>query len=145
MTHSLPLAWIRDEAERFRNAIQTAIAQDGLADVLTAFRNFPTGSCGKATAMLCIHLQNVGLGTWSYVMGSQVRAGAGYRTHAWAAREGIVLDVTGSQFPGRPDIWLDEPDDWFARWKAAAPKNAYWSTDSGTEEGQGYLLVSQYL
>ncbi|MGW5590238.1 hypothetical protein [Streptomyces sp. NPDC003857] len=145
MTHTLPLAQIRDEAERFRNAIQTAISQDGLADILTAFRNFPKGSCGKATAMLCIHLNNTGLGTWSYVTGSQDHDGDGYRTHAWAALEGIVLDITGSQFPGRPDIWLDEPDGWFARWEASRPKRAYWSENPGTEEGQGYLLVSQYL
>ncbi|MFF0018721.1 hypothetical protein [Streptomyces sp. NPDC005374] len=145
MTHSLPLARIRDEVERFRNAIQTAIAQDGLADVLTAFQNFPRGSCGKATAMLCIHLQNAGLGTWLYVMGRQGSAESGYRTHAWAARGGIVLDITGSQFPDRPDIWLDEPDDWFARWEAAASRPACWSKDTSTEEGEGYLLVSQYL
>ncbi|MFF4402848.1 hypothetical protein [Streptomyces sp. NPDC001480] len=43
--------------------------------------------------------------------GIQSRSGADLRTHAWATREGLVLDITGSQFTGHPDIWLGEPDD----------------------------------
>lgn len=144
VTETPALVAVRDEAERFRKAIQAAVAQDSLGEVLTAFRKFPAGSCGKATAMLCVHLRNTGLGNWAYVMGTQGRE-AGYRTHAWAALHGVVLDITGSQFPGRPDIWLGEPDAWFAEWESGPPRRACWDEGPSTDEGWGFQLVLKYL
>ncbi|MEU9397953.1 hypothetical protein AB0D86_49310 [Streptomyces sp. NPDC048324] len=145
MASTLPLARIRDEAERFRLAIQTSIAQDGLADVLTAFRNFPRGSCGKATAMMCVHLNEADMGPWEYVMGRQGSPETGMRTHAWAALNGYVLDITGSQFPDRPEIWLAEPDAWFSQWESGRPRRAHWSQDPATEEGRGLQMVLRHL
>lgn len=144
VTETLVLAAVRDAAERFRKAIQMAAAQDGLGEVLTAFRQFPAGSCGKATAMLCVHLLHSGLGDWRYVMGAQ-SGEAGLRTHAWATLGGFVLDITGSQFPGRPDIWLDEPDAWFTEWESGPPQRAHWDEDPSTDEGRGLQLVLKYL
>ncbi|MET8289908.1 hypothetical protein ABZV80_32485 [Streptomyces sp. NPDC005132] len=147
MMHTLPLQQIRTEADRFRRAILTAIDHDALGDVLGAFNNFPKGSCGKTTAMLCNHLEKEGLGAWRFVTGwqSQGVPGEGRTTHAWAALDGVVLDITGSQFPDRPEIWLGEPDDWFAQWDAEPPQPAYWDFDPANELGRAWQLVTQYL
>ncbi|MEU1500533.1 hypothetical protein [Streptomyces sp. NPDC005732] len=147
MNHTMPVERIRSEAERFRRAIQAAIAEAGLADVLDAFRTFPKGSCGKASAMLCNHLERQGLGPWGLVSGhqSQGESGEGLRTHAWAALDGVALDITGSQFPGRPEIWLGEPDDWFTQWEAGRPSAPYWEFDPKTKLGEAWDLVSQRL
>lgn len=144
MTETPTLAAVQAEAERFRRAIRTAVAQDCLGDVLTAFRKFPAGSCGKATAMLCAHLRNSGLGKWAFMMGTQ-GGDEHYRTHAWATLDGVVLDITGSQFPGRPEIWLGEPDDWFAEWITGPSRPAHWDEDPNTDEGRGLQLVLKYL
>lgn len=85
---------IRDLAERFRAAIEAC----DLKRLPIAFHEFPRGSCGDATLLLAKYLKDNGQVGFVYVCG--IRDG---HSHAWLEREGLIVDITGDQFPDNND------------------------------------------
>lgn len=80
---------IRLRARAFREAIIKAGQ-----GVLLTLDNFPAGSCGDASILLATYLEELGYGRFDYVCGS--RNG---HSHAWLAKDGLIVDITADQFP----------------------------------------------
>ncbi|MNF01004.1 hypothetical protein D3C80_1999280 [compost metagenome] len=38
-------------------------------------------------------------------------------SHAWLEVDGLIVDITGDQFPDRPGIYVDKPDAWYGEWE----------------------------
>lgn len=84
----------------FRNAI----IKSSKENLSIGFQSFPLGSCGDASLVLGFYLESKGLGVFDYVCGKR----NGY-THAWLEKDGIILDITGSQFEDcNIDVYVGE-------------------------------------
>jgi hypothetical protein len=81
---------ILDLAMGFRAAIEAC----ELKTLPITFHEFPRGSCGDATLILAKYLKDNGQEGFVYVCG--VRDG---HSHAWLQRDGLIVDITGDQFP----------------------------------------------
>ncbi|MNE82602.1 hypothetical protein D3C80_1793370 [compost metagenome] len=74
-------------------------------------RGFPRGCCGVVSELLGDYLNaHFGLAI-EYVCGEQDGA-----SHAWLEHDGIVIDITGDQFDGRPSVFLSAKDNWYLTW-----------------------------
>ncbi|KKN89571.1 hypothetical protein LCGC14_0237030 [marine sediment metagenome] len=81
--------------------------------------DFPSGCCGTVSELLGDYLNTMhGLGC-EYVLGTQ-----GQKTHAWLEHDGIVIDITGDQFQGRPSVYVAEKDDWYLAWEISSRARA---------------------
>lgn len=38
-------------------------------------------------------------------------------SHALLEVDDLTVDITGDQFSGRPDMYVDKPDAWYGEWK----------------------------
>ncbi len=86
------------------NRVRKAILLLPLVDRPPAFDNFPRGSCGWASLLLGAVLKDEGIEGFVYVCGE--RSGADpsrVASHAWLARETLVVDITADQFPDAPN------------------------------------------
>lgn len=96
-------------ATSFRSAVEIAI-QTG--NVPMHIQGFPRGCCGIISELMGDYLNTVGIGEFFYVCG--MKDGA---SHAWLEVDGLIVDITGDQFPGRPGIYVDRPDAWYGEWE----------------------------
>lgn len=80
-----------------------------------ATETFPRGYCGIATDFWCQYLLDVDSSdVWLHVSGEVPSRAPGPRpTHAWAQQKEVIVDVTGGQFPGRPDVFVGLEDSFF--------------------------------
>ena len=104
-------------ARRFRAALDRHARALGLEGLL----EFPRGACGTACELLGQYLSDCGLGEWTYVS----RVDAGGHTHAWLARDGVVVDITGDQFGWSPVIVVDGPAVEHARFDTRLPGDGH--------------------
>ncbi|PLV12574.1 hypothetical protein [Pseudomonas guariconensis] len=96
-------------AHAFRKGLEKLQAQGRLP---THLESFPRGCCGVACELLGDYL-NTQLGLQvEYVCGE--RDGS---SHAWLELDGLVIDITGDQFDGRPPVFLAARDDWYTSWE----------------------------
>jgi hypothetical protein len=50
-----------------------------------------------------------------YVCGEQDEA-----SHAWLELDGVVIDITGDQFDGRPPVFIAARDNWYSSWEESS-------------------------
>ena len=100
---------IRDLAERFRAAIEAC----DLRRLPITFQEFPRGSCGDATLVLAKYLKENEQEGFVYVCG--MRDG---HSHAWLERNGLIVDITGDQFPDNDDpVCVSRGSAWHAQFE----------------------------
>jgi hypothetical protein len=80
-----------EAATRFR------IAMDAGGFKYISLQHFPRGSCGDAAELLGEYLRDRGFGDWTYWNGFRP-ADEPFGSHAWVAKDGILIDVTADQF-----------------------------------------------
>ena len=66
-------------------------------------QRFPAGCCGVVSELLGHYLNALGIQA-EYVCGFG---------HAWLEFDGVVIDITGDQFAGRPAVFVGVKDEWF--------------------------------
>lgn len=78
-------------------------------------QSFPSSCCGVVSELLGEFLnRTLGLQA-EYVCGE--RSGG---THAWLELSGVVVDITGDQFEGRPPVFCAEKDAWYRSWEESS-------------------------
>ncbi|MBK5417719.1 hypothetical protein JFV26_27255 [Pseudomonas sp. TH31] len=95
--------------QRFRAAVEHVISVHGAP---MHIEGFPSGCCGIISELMGDHLNSLEIGEFYYV--SSMLDGA---SHAWLEVDGLVVDITADQFPGRPGVYVDRPDDWYHSWE----------------------------
>lgn len=93
----------------FRRGIDELAAEGNLP---WALMGFPHGCCGVTSTILGVYLNaRYGLGI------EQVLADRDGKSHAWLEIGGLVIDITGDQFEGRPPVFFGKRDAWFSSWE----------------------------
>lgn len=87
-------------AHAFREALDQQKCEGDLPEHMVTF---PDRCCGVVSELLGHYLNASGIHA-EYVCGSG---------HAWLECEGIVIDITGDQFEGRPPVFVGAKDDWY--------------------------------
>ena len=84
-------------------SVRSAILAIPAAERPPVFQNFPRGSCGWASLLLGAILKDKGSLGFLYVCG-QRNSSDRSRTisHAWLARESLIVDITADQFKDAP-------------------------------------------
>ena len=77
--------------------------------------DFPSGCCGVASELLGHYLNTQHGLKAEYICGE--RDGL---THAWLELDGVVIDITGDQFDGRPPVFMAAKDEWYTSWEEAS-------------------------
>jgi hypothetical protein len=96
-------------ATSFRLAVEIVVET---GNVPMHIQGFPRGCCGIISELMGDYLNTVGIGEFFYVCG--MRDGA---SHAWLEINGLIVDITGDQFPDRLGIYVDKPDAWYGEWE----------------------------
>ena len=91
----------------FRNAIENTKEDLGIV-----FADFPLGSCGDTALLLGAYFMECGLGDFNYVCGMK-----GPRSHAWLEKDGLIVDITGDQFPGGVRVYVGTKNAFYKRFK----------------------------
>lgn len=99
--------------ERVAQAFRASLEDQQQRGVLPGqMERFPAGCCGVVSDLLGEYLnQTQGLAL-DYVWGQR-----GEASHAWLEGEGLVIDITGDQFPGRPAVFIGPKDAWYRSWE----------------------------
>ncbi len=99
-------------AHAFRERLEKQQAEGQLPAHL---KSFPRACCGVVSELLGDYL-NTQLGLQvDYVCG-ELDGGS----HAWLELNGVVIDITGDQFDGRPPVFIAARDDWYTSWEEAS-------------------------
>lgn len=86
--------------------------QKALGQLPAHLQSFPRGCCGVVSELLGDYL-NAQLGLQvEYVCGEQDGG-----SHAWLELNGVVIDITGDQFDGRPPVFIAARDEWYISWE----------------------------
>lgn len=96
-------------ATRFRAAVEHVIRTSGAP---MHIERFPRACCGITSELMGDYLNTLGLGEFEYICSMKNDA-----SHAWLEVSGLIVDITGDQFPGRPPIYVDKPDIWYSEWE----------------------------
>ncbi|SCX29957.1 hypothetical protein SAMN03159437_03303 [Pseudomonas sp. NFACC25] len=94
---------------RFRAAIENVMKTAWVPENL---RSFPHSCCGTISELLGEHLNSLDIGEFYYVCGDKDGG-----SHAWLEVYGLVVDITADQFEGRPAVYVDVKDAWYAEWE----------------------------
>lgn len=86
--------------------LRAAILKCPLSELPYPFKDFLHGAYGGASEALEKFLGNNGFGTFYHVSGWKGGGPCKGSSHAWLVKEGIIIDITGSQFNGR---WPEVP------------------------------------
>ena len=75
---------------------------------------FPKGACGDASLLLGAYLVDNGFSGFNYVCGERGNHDAGtWTTHAWVAKDELVVDITADQFSDAPaGVIIADPSLW---------------------------------
>jgi hypothetical protein len=90
------IARLRVLAERFRSAIRDTDPSEVDPEVRFIVAGFPKGACGEVCFLLGHYLRENGFPAAEYVNGIRPFDG---ESHAWIETDGIIVDITGDQFP----------------------------------------------
>lgn len=89
------------------NRLYTAISEFPIAevpdDLRTAFEGFPSGCCDDACYLLQQWLTDNDEGGFLRYCGENYDP---YQSHVWLERSGLIVDITGGQFPGWPNVYV---------------------------------------
>ncbi|MGP3691020.1 hypothetical protein ACTVZO_41205 [Streptomyces sp. IBSNAI002] len=111
----MDLGEVQAIAARLRRAMKAAHEAGELAFFAT--ETFPGGYCCVAADFVCQYMRDAGIGgAWHRVSGDCPRRGTEsgpLQTHAWAECEGVIVDVTADQFPGRSPLFVGPEDAWY--------------------------------
>ena len=92
-------------------AFCTAMRGSARSAPMISLHDFPSGACGDASLLLARYLADSGLGTTEYVSGWW-----GDQGHAWLELDGLIIDVTASQFdPELPEAFVSSDRTWHLR------------------------------
>lgn len=84
---------------RFREAIEKCDRRV----LFPSFENFPYGSCGEATVLLGIYLEEKGCGIFDKVRSRCPESWHGVDSpwfHSWLKQDNVIVDITADQFEG---------------------------------------------
>ncbi|WP_434599602.1 hypothetical protein [Streptomyces sp. A5-4] len=132
-------------AERFRHGIEAS--RDGWPDlVYLPFKSFPAGTCWPTTVLLADYFAQCGLGRWDQYRGARTDR----QTHAWLERDGVLVDITADQFPGRDPVIVTRDRSWHHTvFPSAQGPEAVRLADIGNEPGEEaralYAVICRYL
>lgn len=96
------------QATRFRAAVERVIENGKAPDHI---KRYPRACCGIISELMGDYLNSLGIGEFNYVCSAK-----GIASHAWLEVSDLIIDITGDQFHGRPPIYVDNPDAWYAEW-----------------------------
>ena len=119
-------------AQAFREQLEKQHAQGRLPAHL---EGFPRGCCGVVSELLGDYLNTqLGLQT-EYVCGEKDGG-----SHAWLELDGIVIDITGDQFDGRPPVYVAAKDAWYTSWEEDSRRVAAHHSGAWTYREERLLL-----
>jgi hypothetical protein len=126
-------------AHGFRSAVEAVIKTSGAP---MHIQRYPHGCCGIISELMGDYFNTLDIGEFLYVCG--MKDGA---SHAWLEVGGLIVDITGDQFPGRPSIYVDEPDAWYSEWEQDIKHPAIHEPSAFFygEERQFLMRVLEYL
>ena len=101
-----------DVTHSFRSGLEAQQAQGLLP---THLQSFPRGCCGVVSELLGDYL-NTQLGLQAEYVCADLNGGS----HAWLELDGVVIDITGDQFDGRPPVFIAAKDEWYACWEESS-------------------------
>lgn len=131
---------IRDLAGRFRAAIEAC----DLKRLPITFHEFPRGACGDATLILAKYFKDNGQEGFVYVCG--MRDG---HSHAWLQRDGLIVDITGDQFPDNDQrICVIRGSVWHAQFEIDRESSSdidLYNDFTRLSMGAAYNRISQHL
>jgi hypothetical protein len=132
-------AKLKASATRFRTAVQQVVATKGAPSHI---RGFPRGCCGIVSELMGDYLNTLGIGDFHYVCSAKDGA-----SHAWLELDGLIIDITGDQFPGREPVYVGRPDAWYGEWEEDTRHSAIHDPNAfGYGEEQDFLdLVVEEL
>jgi len=81
-------------ATRFRLAVDIVVET---GNVPMHIQGFPRGCCGIISELMGDYFNTLGICEFLYVCGTKDGA-----SHAWLKIDGLIVDITGDQFPDRP-------------------------------------------
>jgi hypothetical protein len=96
MPQARQIATLHTLATRFRNAIRQTDPAEVDDEVRFIVASFPKGVCGAVCFLLGHYLRENGFPGAEYVNGIRRCDG---ESHAWIETGGIIVDITGDQFP----------------------------------------------
>jgi hypothetical protein len=86
------------------------------------FQHFPRGCCKLASFLLARFLYDRGFGKAAYVWGNRATKPGEIDTHGWLRLDGLLIDVTGDQFPDGPGpVFLAAESRWHRRFRPLEP------------------------
>lgn len=109
-------------ASAFRAAAETLKLQINKPAIMV---EFPRGCCGDFTVVLGAFLCARGL--TAMVVEADEKGVTHGDNHAWLEVSGLVVDITGDQFPGRPPVYVAPADDWY---------KMFWDVEEGEKSSR---------
>ena len=105
---------LKREVILFRNAILDVKSEGNLPSNMHLF---PRGCCGDTSILLSSYLKQRGYEDVNYICGKTGNKDSGtWKTHAWITVNGIIVDITRSQF-GKEDITVSAESVWHDNWE----------------------------
>jgi len=90
--------WTLEDLRQACRLYRSAIERCHPRYLPVTLHDFPRGACGDAALLLAKHLDQLGFGTFQYMLGE--RNG---HSHAWLERDDLIIDITGDQFEDGPE------------------------------------------
>lgn len=139
MHDELVQAKLKALVSRFRVAVEQVVAAKGAPSYI---QGFPRGCCGIVSELMGDYLNTLSIGDFHYVCSAKYGA-----SHAWLELDGLIIDITGDQFPGRAPVYVGKPDAWYGEWEEDTRHSAIHDPNAfGYGEEQDFLdLVVEEL
>lgn len=114
---------IEELARRMRFAIES-LSREKLP---ISMSEFPAGACGDVCLLLGAYFKDRGVSGFEYIAGERGnQRDSTWTSHAWLARESLIVDITADQFEDAPGkIIVSGNSAWHRTFKAerAQPSN----------------------
>lgn len=69
----------------------------------------------------------------------------GMQSHAWLTQDKLILDITGDQFPGRPEVFVGEKDEFYAGYMQRIQTSHNFESSLTSILLDDYKIISMYL
>jgi hypothetical protein len=109
---------LHELVSEFRASIKS-LAESGHWFEVSINNDFPSGACDDSSQLLAAYLTDQGYPGALRVSGSSGGNNQELCTHVWLSLEGLLIDITGSQFENyeQPAILIAEKDDFLSTFK----------------------------
>jgi len=109
---------IEQLAHNLRSVLEAVPRQD----LPVGMRSFPKGACGNSAILLGAYFANYEIEGFVYVQGRRgSRDQNTSASHAWLARETLVVDITADQFSDAPGpVIVADPSPWHQTFRTKA-------------------------